>query len=430
MSDLPEFFRILSTQIDEGQFFAGKKPYIDGGFVGELRKQGHVHEDELQGYEEEAQKIKAKLCSLVGNSAAEKNVRRKAAEAVSVFLYYVHNEKLRKSWIDDCEQWRIFEPGSDVLPKEVRETILSELTLTQMSWDIGTRRAQVGASLQKLAKADEAHRVPLLGDYFDGTEGTDWDFLQQCVMRGKTQETQKSRRARVISFHSIKGGVGKSTLALAATYYLAREKGLEVGLLDLDVAGTNLKLLLRNDIKLPSEPDPVHPDFQGLWYRGGKMDDTVGAEEIRSKFIWPFREEDWGKAWVCLLPLNAIWRSEISIDLTNGTNGIRQRLATILDALRSTCDVLIIDNGPGLLYHNVNLMRYLLETDGESVIIIVGNCCGADVAMNAYNMPWDLQIVVPGKRIVWVANMAPAMEGGFGERTAKLVQWFERLDFP
>src|SRR5688572_6722323 len=54
-----------------------------------------------------------------------------------------------------------------------------------------------------------------------------------------------SGRLRCYSFHSVKGGVGKSTLAVLTALTLARRPGARVTLIDMDLTGTSLADALR-----------------------------------------------------------------------------------------------------------------------------------------------------------------------------------------
>jgi len=67
-----------------------------------------------------------------------------------------------------------------------------------------------------------------------------------------------SGRLRCYSFHSVKGGVGKSTLSIATAFGLAQRHGAHVTLLDMDLTGTSLADVL--PLEAPGWPDRPDTD--------------------------------------------------------------------------------------------------------------------------------------------------------------------------
>lgn len=108
---------------------------------------------------------------------------------------------------------------------------------------------------------------------------------------------------RCYSFHSVKGGVGKSTLSTFLAYGLARQSSAEVVLIDLDLTGTSLSDVLaleaprwdRDVIDLRSRPDGGFFDREETLKRIGERA-PARADGMRVPYLNDFllwSDPDW-----------------------------------------------------------------------------------------------------------------------------------------
>jgi hypothetical protein len=91
-----------------------------------------------------------------------------------------------------------------------------------------------------------------------------------------------SSQKAIVTFHSLKGGSGKTTMALALTAYLARDCDMEVCYIDLDIPGAGTRF------QVPTEPvskaeEPVGEAEELV----GEAEEPVGeAEEYIEQWLW------------------------------------------------------------------------------------------------------------------------------------------------
>lgn len=94
-----------------------------------------------------------------------------------------------------------------------------------------------------------------------------------------------SGKLRCYSFHSVKGGVGKSTLSVATALGLAQRPGARVTLIDMDLTGTSLADVLPleapawDDVHHPSDPLPLQEPPSGFLSRA----QTRASMEMRDE---------------------------------------------------------------------------------------------------------------------------------------------------
>jgi MinD-like ATPase involved in chromosome partitioning or flagellar assembly len=79
---------------------------------------------------------------------------------------------------------------------------------------------------------------------------------------------RQSDKARIVAVGSGKGGTGKTTVAAALAYALAKEHGREVALVDFDPQGSLTRFTGTRAVADPLQAEPVR--VHGMWlYRGG-----------------------------------------------------------------------------------------------------------------------------------------------------------------
>jgi Mrp family chromosome partitioning ATPase len=139
---------------------------------------------------------------------------------------------------------------------------------------------------------------------------------------------------------SGKGGVGKSTFAAALAYYLASNKDLQIGLLDLDICGPSIPLLTKVANESVHQSSfgwsPIYPvDNLAVMSIGFLLDSpddaVIWRGDRRSGMIKQFlRDVDWGE--------------EI--------------------------DYLIIDTPPGTTDEHLSIVQFLKESGIDGAILI------------------------------------------------------------
>lgn len=110
-----------------------------------------------------------------------------------------------------------------------------------------------------------------------------------------------SGRLRCYSFHSVKGGVGKSTLSVATALGLSQRQGAQVTLVDMDLTGTSLADVLPleapawDDIHHPSDPLPLQERPSGFLSRtqtrvSMEMRDDIARTELETDELGPVED--------------------------------------------------------------------------------------------------------------------------------------------
>jgi ATP-binding protein involved in chromosome partitioning len=168
-----------------------------------------------------------------------------------------------------------------------------------------------------------------------------------------SRPAQRSAPARpegvkaVIAVASGKGGVGKSTVAARLALSL-RAKGLDVGLLDLDIHGPSLPVLFPNAEKLTAEEGRIRPSE---------------AEGLRLVSIGYMVDERKAVAWRGPMVMNAA----------------RQ---LIEDTAWGDLDVLVVDTPPGTGDAHLSLLQRL-KVDGAVLVATPSPLALADVRRGA-----------------------------------------------
>lgn len=189
-----------------------------------------------------------------------------------------------------------------------------------------------------------------------------------------------SGRLRCYSFHSVKGGVGKSTLSTVAAVQIAAAKpDVPVYLIDMDLTGTSLADVLPIEapcwsgvareapIDLLSEPGGFHPR--------GELQELLGARELRddsadvvgvpflNDFLL-FATPDWDAQKD--VPITSVaWR------LANGPENLRVLPSSALpDDLERTLPVIYDEEHAGFLEARLEyLLNALVPASGDVVIV-------------------------------------------------------------
>jgi Mrp family chromosome partitioning ATPase len=137
---------------------------------------------------------------------------------------------------------------------------------------------------------------------------------------------------------SGKGGVGKSTVSAQLAFALAA-KGLEIGLLDVDICGPSIPQMLG----LVGEE--VHQSASG--WSPVYIQDNLGVMSIG--FMLPSNDDA------------IIWRGPRK-------NGLIKQFLTDVDW--GELDYLIIDTPPGTSDEHISIVQYLKATNVDGAIIV------------------------------------------------------------
>jgi ATP-binding protein involved in chromosome partitioning len=166
---------------------------------------------------------------------------------------------------------------------------------------------------------------------------------------------------RIILVTSGKGGVGKSVVAATLADYISKKS--EVGLLDLDMHGPTLPLLLNHDARLSSQKEGVNPVMAGrikLVSLGLITEKPLPlkGEVKRDLIIELFSEIEWGKL------------DYLIVDLPPGTGD--EAMTAMRLTLRKSSAILVSTPSPHSLAA-VKRMRGLLLNEGVNIIGLVLN---------------------------------------------------------
>ncbi len=177
-------------------------------------------------------------------------------------------------------------------------------------------------------------------------------------MNNKSAEKKALLLMNVIS---VKGGVGKSTMALMSAAYLARKHGVKVWVIDADFSGTSIieglthhkKIKMKSKIKQKHLHDyltlPPIADIETL-------EDNI--KSIQNDFLKSSTKDP---GWVKIINSKPYHETKETLEpLTtteHWTRYLRTRICRLIEALCSqeqedTPVAFIIDHGPGL--HNLN----------------------------------------------------------------------------
>jgi len=189
-----------------------------------------------------------------------------------------------------------------------------------------------------------------------------------------------SGRLRCLSFHSVKGGVGKSTLStVAAVQIAAAEPGVPVYLIDMDLTGTSLADVLPIEapcwsgvaqnapINLLSKPGGFHPrgDLQDLLAARELRDvssDVIGVPFLNDFLL--FATPDWDAQEE--VPIASVaWR------LTDGPQNLRVLPSSALPIdLERTLPVIYDEEHAGFLEARLEyLLDELVPSSGDVVVV-------------------------------------------------------------
>ncbi|WP_018982076.1 iron-sulfur cluster carrier protein ApbC [Salinimonas chungwhensis] len=96
--------------------------------------------------------------------------------------------------------------------------------------------------------------------------------ISQQISSKKTAHTPVKNIKNIIAVASGKGGVGKSTTAVNMAYALKQE-GARVGILDADIYGPSIPIMLGNEQERPSSADNKHMQPPEAW---GLVANSIG----------------------------------------------------------------------------------------------------------------------------------------------------------
>ena len=150
----------------------------------------------------------------------------------------------------------LMHPELDLLKDRVRDQATTELHkwLRERGLD-DTRKDEITINVEALAQSTP---VPVMARLRLPDEDDHAALLKQL---GPGLQSV----AHHVAVYSCKGGVGKSTVAVNLAYTLAQRSGVRVGVLDLDLYGPSLPVLLRGSLsdttirRSPLGPGAVFP---------------------------------------------------------------------------------------------------------------------------------------------------------------------------
>ena len=138
------------------------------------------------------------------------------------------------------------------------------LTSAMLIKDVQVKKDKVGLTLTLISPA-HPHRNEMVSELtsqieaLDGVKKVDIQTEVNVPVDGKVQGPSAGRIKNVIAVASGKGGVGKSTVAVNIAVCLAKE-GMQVGLMDADVYGPNIPLMMGVDqMPAPTEQRKILP---------------------------------------------------------------------------------------------------------------------------------------------------------------------------
>ncbi|RJP17122.1 MAG: ParA family protein [Candidatus Abyssobacteria bacterium SURF_5] len=268
-------------------------------------------------------------------------------------------------------------------PLKISESLcdhfLKELCIAELAWPLQEKKAFWMSFCDILEK--KRYCNTLIDDYVQGVTAN-LEYLEEPKKR--------ARKTKIISVNSMKGGVGKTTLAFCIADLLLKEKK-KVALVDFDFSGSLMSLLVPSNGEVAS-----NKDYRRLFHLFGskaeKKELRKTAKEIQRRYkadltIWTN-------------PASLVWQQMLSWRMS----GNEKYLKDLLEELEATSrfDFIILDCSPGLVFGNEKLLNYLKVRN--SALIIVSSSDALDIILNSYNMHWDVYYTLLFQDVHWIAN--------------------------
>lgn len=239
----------------------------------------------------------------------------------------------------------------------------------------------------------------------------DWRNLLQSRAKSRAREfCRKDGKPLVISLHSHKGGVGKTSVTLGIALRLAEEGGLNVRVVDCDFMASSWALILR--------------------YKKRNLKTFVSLEDYISAHLpdefetAPSPGSLWENMWAEASGIDRRNHGSLQVALTSPFANKRKALIgrlfppdllpdivdvyfDILDrAKKDKVDCLILDNSPGLWGFSFASLRLTIESRGLAIFVsspdmhdIIGSLLELAAARDLYRIGHN--------HILWLVNMIP-----------------------
>jgi len=260
---------------------------------------------------------------------------------------------------------------------------LCDLCMAQLSWPLKFKKLFYECYKSKFNSLLKEY--PVVEDYLEGIKKGD-------IFGKMNIKPDKPNKPFVIPILSMKGGVGKTTMAFTLAKIL-QKGGHKIGLIDFDYSGSTMQLFF-----LTEKTDNKNKDNRKILSKVKDFDakdpetqKVVGANKIYHDNI---------HFWVN--PLNLVWQSLVAWKVNANSDALTKLLNAIELYDTKPFDYIIIDCSPGLLFGNSNLISYLGSR--KCLAIFISSCDAADLALNAYNMHWDIFYSLNNNPVIWIAN--------------------------
>ena len=211
---------------------------------------------------------------------------------------------------------------------------------------------------------------------------------------------EERKRPHIIAVASVKGGVGKSIIAIALTTYLAKSR--KTALLDLDFSGPTAQyhFNIPDVTKALSALPPAlsqRESTQCTWNYPTLLDlveyegQEEGVEAIASSLDLPISSVTGLKAAAVLLPDSPTYCAQLSKDIEGGVRHVKY-LRKLDNLFRSLCEKrgyenIVLDLRPGLFGVNGEMLRWLCNTY-PTQLAVVSSPRGCDVVTSMYEASW------------------------------------------
>ena len=210
----------------------------------------------------------------------------------------------------------------------------------------------------------------------------------------------------VITVHSHKGGVGKTTIAIAMASRLA-EEGRKVCIVDCDELGPSLHYYL-----------PVKPGLQKNVVFFSDWFCSEGDETAQRRLIEGMVQQVAGsKGMISFVPgsfigvdLTRLDSAQHSLRIKHGTEAVRDKLRGLIDTLLKVhgFDSVIIDTSPGLKDLSLDVLMACLNVRGSRVFVMRPRA--VDIAQLCCEEDWVIKLQNRDSPDLAVINCIPSGE--------------------